>query len=90
MSKTHIQQTLEWLRSYESKGCHSFVLMKLVGTTRIAARINDLKKLGYNITSRPEKLDDTLGCRYFLNELPKPKTQFVFDNQSNKCIEMPL
>lgn len=51
---------------------HSFDLNHLVGTTRIAARILDLKAQGYGITSIPEKRGDSHGCRYFLNPSSNP------------------
>ena len=75
-----IQKTLDNLRAYGNKGCHSFVLMKLVGSTRVAARIEDLKKRGYRITSVPEEMDGTTGCRYFLYEDSPRKPQVVFNN----------
>lgn len=85
--KTDTEKTLELLKAYGTKGCHSFVLNKLVGTTRIAARINDLKNQGHNITSVPEKMDGALGCRYFLNQATPTKTRkLIFEG--NVCKEV--
>ena len=77
--KTDIDKTLDILRTYKIKGVHSFILMKLVGSTRVAARIEDLKKRGYNIRSVPEKMDNALGCRYFLEEVRAVKPQIIFN-----------
>jgi len=86
--KTDCQKTLEYLRQSKNRGCHSFDLMHLVGTTRIAARIDDLKKQGFSITSVKEKKGDALGCRYYLHEavtatiepLQEPKTVKYYDS----------
>lgn len=77
--KTDLQKTLENLRAYGSRGCHSFILMKLVGSTRVAARIEDLKKQGYSIRSIPENMDGQLGCRYFLEEDRLKRPEIIFN-----------
>lgn len=70
-------------------GIHSFHLNQEIGTTRCAARIQDLKDKGYDITSTPEKLGDAVGVRYFLNKTPatqekqKKEIRGYFDNERN-------
>lgn len=92
--KTDVQKTLQLLTEAGSSGMHSFDLNKLVGTTRIAARVNDLKAQGYEITSIYEKRGDSHGCRYFLisSSSVKPQTskkqvkeqpKGYFDNERN-------
>lgn len=76
--KTHVQKTLEALQRAGSTGVHSFHLNAIVGTTRSAARIEDLKKQGYQITSQFEKMGDSMGVRYFLNEAPKKQFRWEF------------
>lgn len=70
--KTDTEKTLEILKLAGNRGIHSFELNRLVGTIRAGARIYDLKKQGYSISSLPEKLGDAVGVRYFLNS---PYTQ---------------
>ena len=60
------KKTLEILKERGSRGIHSFELNEAVGTFRCAARIRDLKNVGYNITSVREKLGDAYGARYTL------------------------
>lgn len=67
---TNTEKVLKILRECGEKGCHSFELNQKVGTTRSAARIVDLKKQGYNILSKPERLGEALGVRYFLTKEP--------------------
>ena len=68
MSKpTRIQRVLWRLQVAGEQGVFSFDL-KSAGGWRYAARINDLKKLGYDILSKSEKRGDERGCRYFLKE----------------------
>lgn len=80
--KTHTQRTLELLKEAGDKGVHSFTLNYKVGTTRSAARINDLKRQGYNITSIIEKMGDSTGVRYFL--LPQDSKQRVKEKQEDR------
>ena len=68
--KTKTQRTLEILKQSGDKGIHSFILNNLIGSTRSAARIQDLKDQGYSITSVFEKMNGSLGVRYFLRESP--------------------
>lgn len=64
---TDTQKCLEALQRAGNNGIHSFHLNYIIGTTRCAARINDLKNQGYSITSKYEKIGDSMGVRYFLN-----------------------
>lgn len=63
---TKLYKTLQALQKAGFYGMHSFPLMKEVGTTRVAARVNDLKKQGYIIESKRETLYGVEGCRYYL------------------------
>lgn len=64
-------------------GIHSFHLNQEIGTTRCAARIQDLEDLGYTIHSTPERLGDARGVRYTLGSSPitqeKKKPVYQFD-----------
>lgn len=77
--KTDIQKCLEILKRVDDKGVHSFLLNQELGTTRSAARINDLKNLGYSIISKKEKLGNSWGCRYFLSSPIENKPKYIFD-----------
>lgn len=65
-------------------GIHSFHLNQEIGTTRCAARIQDLKDKGYTIHSTPERLGDAMGVRYTLGSSPvsqiKKEISGYFDN----------
>ncbi len=78
---TQVAMTLQALKQAGNVGVHSFILNKIVGTIRGAARIDDLKKLGYMISSKPEKLGNARGARYFLLSSPmeKQKPQYRLD-----------
>lgn len=65
MSKTI--RVLEALETAGESGLHSFDAIKY-GGLRAAARINDLRRSGIQIRSIPEKMGDSWGCRYFLEE----------------------
>ena len=80
--KTDIQKTLQTLREHP-KGIHSFDLNRIVGTTRSAARINDLKRLGYHIDSRQHvKMGNSWGAVYTLIETTKPEmTWITYENE---------
>ena len=88
---TDCEKCLLHLTSAGNKGIHSFTLNSLVGTFRVAARINDLKAKGYNITSIREKMGDAIGVRYFLQPkitkdhqtAQKPTYKIVLDNRTN-------
>ena len=84
--RTKEYKTLEILQRVGLYGIHSFHLMKEVGSTRVAARVNDLKKKGYIIESKRETLGGVEGCRYYLKgkregaavkEKPVVKYQFI-------------
>lgn len=62
------QRVLEILRRVGVMGIHSFDLIKETGTWKSPARISDLRKEGYNITSDQEKKGNSWGVRYRLHE----------------------
>lgn len=68
--KTDLEKTLAVLKRVGPYGIHSFHLAREVGSTRVAARVDNLKNLGYIITSEPETLGDSRGCRYYLKSSP--------------------
>lgn len=93
---TQTEKCLKALQRVGSYGIHSFHLIQETGAYRVAARIDDLKDLGYVIDSVPEKLGDSLGCRYYLrssSNVPTKKSKKVvkefkkpvgyFDNERN-------
>ena len=81
---TDLKQTLRLLQERGRGGIHSFELMKLVGTNRAAARIRDLRKLGYIIESVPEKRGDSNGVRYTLATQQNIKQKvYTFDKERN-------
>lgn len=66
MKESKVILVLKRLQAAGEEGVHSFDLQK-VGGWRYAARIYDLKNdFGYEITSRPEKRGQSMGCRYYL------------------------
>ena len=83
---TDAQKVLHELQIAGNKGCHSFTLIHSCHTTRIAARINDLKKQGYKITSTPERMGNSIGCRYFLNEEKKKEGKWDFSSGKARWI----
>lgn len=85
-----VRKTLETLQQSGKAGVHSFDLNHIVGTTRAAARIQDLKELGYTITAISEVKNGCRGVRYFLGSSPTPTKQtsqkpirWVFDTERN-------
>lgn len=70
MNNNDVLKTLDALRKAGDTGVHSFELNRIVGTTRAAARVRDLRKQGYSITSKREQLGDAWGVRYFLTSSP--------------------
>jgi hypothetical protein len=64
---THKQKILNLLEEAGERGVHSFTLANSV-TFRAAARINDLRNEGYDITAKQEKKGNSYGVRYFLEE----------------------
>lgn len=61
---SHRDQILKRLREAGDRGIHSFQLLDI--TPRYAARICELNKLGYEISSVPERHVDAIGVRYTL------------------------
>lgn len=87
MKRTDLQLILEALQRARGEGVHSFHLNHIAGTTRAAARILDLKLMGYTITSHPEKLGEALGVRYFLEDkAPKPEYVWLFEGNKAKRV----
>lgn len=77
---------LQLLQTRGSRGLHSFEIVQLVHTIRGAARILDLKKLGHKITSIPERMGNSVGCRYFLNHFPDVGKKIEYRFEGNKAI----
>ncbi len=76
-SNTQTTRALHFLRQAGRSGVHSFELNKLIRSTRAAARIDDLKRLGYEIASHHERLGRSWGVRYVLRvEEKKPAYEF--------------
>lgn len=73
MTKTNL--ALQYLKQAGLSGVHSFDLNNLVGTTRAAARIRDLKDKGYSIASRLERRGRSWGKRYYFIGKPAPLGQ---------------
>lgn len=71
---TKLYKTLLALKETQNYGIHSFELMRRAGSTRVAARVNDLKKLGHDITSKRETLNGVDGCRYYYRGLKEGVT----------------
>lgn len=89
-AKTKLTKTLEALKNAPI-GIHSFDLMRIAGTTRVAARILDLKKMGYSISSKLETLHGVDGCRYKLENgtpITKKKPEYVFSRERQMFIEI--
>lgn len=87
----HLDKTLSILQQRGTRGIHSFELNHLVGTTRSAARIKDLKDLGYTISSIPEKYGDAIGVRYSLVSEPTvAKPQHTWDFSGNFAKKVPI
>lgn len=92
---TKLTKTLQALQKAGFYGMHSFPLMKEVGTTRVAARVNDLKKQGYIIESKRETLYGVEGCRYYLKgkkqgSTIKEKPIIVYRFEGDRAIPITL
>ena len=86
---TDKQRVLKILEQASDKGIHSFDLMKLANTPRVAARVRDLKEEGYDIASEPEKMGDSVGTRYTLvGGVQKPVYKWIIDDVNNKAIRV--
>lgn len=89
MKNSDTAKCLKILQRVGLYGIHSFHLNQEIGTTRCAARIQDLKDKGYNITSTSERLGDAVGVRYFLQSSPvkeEKKKPIRYEYQGNTCI----
>lgn len=85
------EKILAILKDRNDNGIHSFELMDLVKSNRVAARINELREEGYSILSTPEKRGDSVGTRYYLTEIledsvktskaPQYKFEFYTDSE---------
>lgn len=73
--KTDCELTLQILQTAGPRGVHSFDLMRMINSPRAGARICDLKKKGYSISSVSEKKGDAIGVRYFLVHSPITQKQ---------------
>ena len=79
---TDCLRILQLLQERGEKGLHSFEIVQLVHTIRGAARIHDLKKQGYKITSIPESRGNAVGVRYFLQEQVRSKGYWRFKDKA--------
>lgn len=84
--KTDCQRTLQLLREAGKAGIHSFDLNSRVGTTRAAARIDDLKRQGHKISAVYERRGNSLGVRYFLTQKVNKKVEDHWDFSTGKAI----
>ena len=76
--QTDVKKTLRTLIEAGSRGVHSFDLGNMIGTIRIAARVCDLRKQGYKITSKTETKGNARGVRYTLLNPPQ-QTQYRYE-----------
>jgi len=68
---TDVTKTLTLLKAAGKVGVHSFDLGDTIGTWRVAARVRDLKNMGYKINGIRERKGNAWGVRYILYGLPK-------------------
>lgn len=88
------EKTLRVLKRVGPYGVHSFHLAQEIGSYRVAARINDLKRKGYVITSEPQTVGEATGCRYYLRsepakkvvQPPKKPVTYIIDKERNVVI----
>lgn len=66
-NKTQKERVMELLENRGQEGIHSFEIIRQI-SHKAPARICELRKEGYNITSKTEKLGDSYGVRYTLEE----------------------
>lgn len=78
---TKTKQALTYLRQAGNKGIHSLHLNALLVSNRSAARVQDLKDQGYQITATPERMGHAWGVRYVLVGSPEEekKPEYRFD-----------
>jgi len=86
---TKQQKIIEALTLAGDTGIHSYQ-MRQIGGLQAPVRIMELKEMGYNITSHPEKMGNTTGCRYFLNkvisQIQNKIIGYQFDDTANMAI----
>lgn len=76
--KTQLLLTLDALKAAGTTGVHSFDLNRIAHTTRAAARIWELKKLGYTIdVKHGVKMGHSVGCVYILRDTRHPEKKAV-------------
>lgn len=66
-SLTQREKVLYALREVGENGLHSFDIIRMI-SHKAPARICELRKEGFNITSVIERMGDSVGVRYFLKE----------------------
>ena len=66
-SLTQTKKVIYVLEEVGEQGIHSFDLIRMI-SHKAPARISELRKAGWNITSVREKRGKSVGVRYFLNE----------------------
>lgn len=66
MMDTQVKEIITYMRSQGS--ITSMDAFRIFGITRLAARISDAKKMGYNIQSVPEVKNGVRYARYYLKE----------------------
>lgn len=86
MKKSKLQIVLEELKNAGDVGVHSFDLNTRANTIRSAARVMDLKEMGYDISAVPEKKGNTRGVRYFLNRKHPIQTNTVTQKVEKKPV----
>lgn len=79
--KSQCEIALEALKAAGQRGVHSFDLNKIIGTNYSPRRIYDLKKKGYAIDVKNERVGNAEGVRYFLHQKKKPEYKFDKERQ---------
>ena len=67
---TQVEQIIAYMETHN--GITSMDAFFEFGITRLAARVSDAKKMGYNIESVPEKYNKKTYSRYFLKKEEQP------------------
>ena len=67
---TQVEQIIAYMETHN--GITSMDAFFEFSITRLAARISDAKKMGYNIESVPEKYNGKTYARYFLKKEEQP------------------
>lgn len=67
MKESQAQRILHLLEDHP-EGVHSFTLIRDHWILRCSERIRELKELGYNILSTPERMGKARGVRYTLQK----------------------